>query len=43
VAPSALAAPTPDSWPMYNGDYSGRRFSELTTLDSRTVASLTLG
>ncbi|HEV8393534.1 MAG TPA: acido-empty-quinoprotein group A [Vicinamibacterales bacterium] len=43
VAPSALAAPTPDSWPMHNGDYSGRRFSELTTIDSRNVASLSLG
>ena len=43
VAPSALTAPTPDSWPMHNGDYSGRRFSELTTIDSRNVASLSLG
>ena len=43
VAPSALAAATPDSWPMHNGDYSGRRFSELTTIDSRNVASLSLG
>ena len=38
-----LLKPTSSSWPMYNGDYSGRRFSELTTLDSRTVASLSLG
>src|SRR5690349_21682045 len=43
VAPSALTAPGPDSWPMHNGDYSGRRFSELTTIDSRTVASLAFG
>ena len=42
VAPSALTAPTPDSWPMHNGDYTGRRFSELTTIDSRNVASLSL-
>ena len=28
---------------MHNGDYSGRRFSELTTVDSRNVASLSLG
>ena len=25
--PAWLLHPAPDSWPMYNGDYSGRRFS----------------
>ncbi|MGO4212800.1 hypothetical protein AB4043_18495 [Terriglobus sp. YAF25] len=25
--PAVLLNPTPDSWPTYNGDYSGRRFS----------------
>ena len=24
-----LLKPAADSWPMYNGDYSGRRFSTL--------------
>src|SRR5687767_12262732 len=43
VQPSALIKPTADSWPMYNGDYSGRRFSELATVNSGNVASLTLG
>lgn len=39
---SALTKPTADSWPMYNGDYSGRRFSELTTVNSRNAGSLSL-
>jgi alcohol dehydrogenase (cytochrome c) len=43
VPPAALLTPTPDSWPMYNGDYSGRRFSGLTTINSDNVASLSLG
>ena len=25
--PAGLVKPGTDSWPMYNGDYSGRRFS----------------
>ena len=28
-----LLKPTSSSWPMYNGDYSGRRFSSLSTID----------
>ena len=43
VPSSALTAPTTESWPMHNGDYTGRRFSDLTTIDSRTVASLSPG
>ena len=43
VEPSALLSPTPDSWPMHNGDYSGRRFSELTTLNTANAGSLSLG
>ena len=37
-----LELPT-DSWPTYNGDYSGRRFSPLTGIDDSNVDSLTLG
>jgi len=32
----------PDSWPTYNGDYSGRRFSPLTTLNTGNVQDLSL-
>jgi alcohol dehydrogenase (cytochrome c) len=42
VAPENLLRPTTDSWPMYNGDYSGRRFSALTTINTSTVQSMTL-
>jgi alcohol dehydrogenase (cytochrome c) len=41
VPPSALRQPLGESWPMYNGDYSGRRFSALTSIDTSNVASLT--
>ena len=43
VAPSALTQPATDSWPMYNGDYSGRRFSPLMIVNSSNVQSLSLG
>src|SRR5436305_12523692 len=36
-----LKLPT-DSWPTYNGDYSGRRFSPLTQIDSSNVHTLSL-
>ena len=31
-----------DSWPTYNGDYSGRRFSPLTKINTATVNRLSL-
>jgi alcohol dehydrogenase (cytochrome c) len=37
-----LLHPTPDSWPLYHGDYSGRRHSALTQITPRNVASLTM-
>ncbi|MGH9620448.1 MAG: acido-empty-quinoprotein group A, partial [Bryobacteraceae bacterium] len=30
------------SWPTYNGDYSGRRFSELSQINASNVKDLTL-
>src|SRR3954453_21372682 len=39
---SALLPPSPDSWPTYNGDYSGRRFSPLTQINSSNVHTLAL-
>jgi acido-empty-quinoprotein group A len=29
-----------DTWPTYNGDYSGRRFSDLTQIDQATAGQL---
>jgi len=34
-------APT-DSWPTYNGDYSGRRYSDLSQINAQTVDQLAL-
>ena len=37
-----LGQPPTDSWPTYNGDYSGRRFSPLNKINDRNVSSLSL-
>ena len=37
-----LAQPPTDSWPTYNGDYSGRRFSPLTKINDKNVGALSL-
>lgn len=39
---SKLLTPLSDSWPTYNGDYSGRRFSELTKINEKNIGSLSL-
>ncbi len=39
---SLLVHPTPDSWPTYNGDYSGRRFSSLKSISDQNVKALSL-
>ena len=40
--PSKLLELPTDSWPTYNGDYSGRRYSPLTGINDSNVDSLTL-
>jgi acido-empty-quinoprotein group A len=40
--PAKLITPGTDSWPNYNGDYSGRRFSTLSQINQSNVGSLTL-
>jgi alcohol dehydrogenase (cytochrome c) len=42
VEPSELLKPLQDSWPTYNGDYSGRRYSALTQINRSNVRNLTL-
>jgi alcohol dehydrogenase (cytochrome c) len=42
LEPQALLQPPPDTWPTYNGDYSGRRFSPLDQINASNVGSLTL-
>src|SRR5215470_5268090 len=39
---AALLKPPTDTWPTYNGDYSGRRFSTLDQINSQNIGSLTL-
>lgn len=40
--PSKLLKLGGDTWPTYNGDYSGRRHSPLKQIDARNVKSLAL-
>ncbi|HXE34348.1 MAG TPA: acido-empty-quinoprotein group A [Verrucomicrobiae bacterium] len=40
--PSALFKPPTDTWPTYNGDYSGKRFSTLDQINAGNINSLTL-
>jgi alcohol dehydrogenase (cytochrome c) len=40
--PQLLLQPTPDSWPLYHGDYSGRRHSSLKQINPQNVEQLAL-
>lgn len=40
--PAKLLNPGTDSWPTYNGDYSGRRYSALTHITTTNVKALSL-
>jgi alcohol dehydrogenase (cytochrome c) len=42
VTNQTLLHPPADSWPTYNGDYSGRRFSALSEINSTNIKSLSL-
>ncbi len=42
VTPEELLKPLKDSWPTYNGDYTGRRYSALKLVNRSTVQHLTL-
>src|SRR5688500_5226656 len=37
-----IEKPSPTSWPTYNGDYSGRRFSPLTKITASNVKHLSV-
>ena len=43
VTNAKLLKPGTDSWPTFNGDYTGRRFSTLTKITSANVHQLSLG
>jgi len=40
--PAALLKPATDTWPTYNGDYSGRRYSTLDQINAGNINTLTL-
>jgi acido-empty-quinoprotein group A len=40
--PAALLKPATDTWPTYNGEYSGARFSTLDQINAGNISSLTL-
>ena len=40
--PTAMLKPATDTWPTYNGDYTGRRYSTLDQINSKNIDSLTL-
>jgi alcohol dehydrogenase (cytochrome c) len=40
--PAKLLVPPIDTWPTYNGDYTGRRYSSLDQINQSNVDSLTL-
>lgn len=42
VEPAQLLRPGAESWPLYHGDYSGRRHSQLTQITPQNVAHLSL-
>src|SRR6266852_7929541 len=42
LSPETLLQPPTSSWPTYNGEYSGRRFSTLDQINSQNIGSLTL-
>jgi len=42
VTPAELLKPLKDSWPSYNGDYTGRRYSALKAINTQTVKNLSL-
>jgi alcohol dehydrogenase (cytochrome c) len=39
---AAILHPSPDSWPTYHGDYTGKRHSQLTQITQRNVQNLGL-
>ena len=42
LAVEQILKPSPSSWPTYNGDYSGQRFSGLAKITDRNVQHLSL-
>jgi alcohol dehydrogenase (cytochrome c) len=39
---ATLLKPSTDTWPSYNGDYTGRRYSTLSQINQNNVGSITM-
>ncbi len=42
LSPAAMLGPATSTWPTYNGDYSGRRFSTLDQINASNISDLNL-
>ena len=42
LSPNQILEPLGATWPTYNGDYSGRRFSQLKQVNASNVRNLRL-
>jgi alcohol dehydrogenase (cytochrome c) len=42
IAPASLYQPLGDMWPVYSGDYTGKRYSSLKQINQGNVKNLTL-
>lgn len=42
LEPASILHPAPDTWPTYNGDYSGQRFSTLRQINSTNAGMLSM-
>src|SRR5262245_29641928 len=42
LTPAQLFRPPADTWPTYNGDYSGRRYSPLSKINASNINALSL-
>ena len=42
VTNAMILHPSADTWPVYNGDYTGRRFSTLVKINDKNVKNLSL-
>jgi len=40
--PAALLKPPTNTWPSYNGDYTGRRYSNLSQINKDNIGTLTM-
>src|SRR4029450_11184410 len=42
LTPTQILKPSPESWPTFHGDYSGRHYSALDQINKSNVKSLSL-